>query len=102
MSSADDTFTEARRTYWKRHITQTAMNLVPRTTGVAQAAFSPVLEQLVIVYNLASGLVAGLRLSADSPLARRATPDDPTPVTSKRIYLCSTTSTSGPLPTTGT
>ncbi|WP_330347795.1 hypothetical protein [Streptomyces sp. NBC_00582] len=69
MSLAEDAFIDARLAYWQRHITRTAASLVPPQTGPARAALGPVLDQLVAVYNLASGLVADLRQSADGSLA---------------------------------
>ncbi|KUO15225.1 hypothetical protein [Streptomyces dysideae] len=69
MSLADDAFIDARLAYWQRHITQTAASLIPPQTGPARAALGPVLDQLVAVYNLAGGLVADLRQSADGSLA---------------------------------
>ncbi len=69
MSLADDAFIDARLAYWQRHITQTATRLIPPQTGPAHAAMGPVLDQLVAVYNLAGGLVADLRQSADGSLA---------------------------------
>ena len=69
MSLADDAFIDARLAYWQRHITRTAASLVPPQTGPARAALGPVLDQLVAVYNLAGGLVADLRQSADGSLA---------------------------------
>ncbi|MFF0201921.1 hypothetical protein [Streptomyces sp. NPDC005017] len=69
MSLADDAFIDARLAYWQRHIMQTAASLVPPQTGPAHAALGPVLDQLVAVYNLASGLVADLRQSTDGSIA---------------------------------
>ncbi|MEU9396545.1 hypothetical protein AB0D86_41920 [Streptomyces sp. NPDC048324] len=70
MSLADDAFIDARLAYWQRHITRTAASLIPPQTGpAAHAALGPVLDQLVAVYNLAGGLVADLRQSADGSLA---------------------------------
>ncbi|MEU1477107.1 hypothetical protein [Streptomyces sp. NPDC005760] len=69
MSLADDAFIDARLAYWQRHITRTAASLIPPPTGAARAALGPVLDQLVAVYNLAGGLVADLRQSADGSLA---------------------------------
>jgi hypothetical protein len=70
MSQSHDAFVHARLTTWQRRIKETAAGLVPPQTGSAQTAFVPVLDQLVAVYNLASGLVADLRQSADSSLAQ--------------------------------
>ncbi|NGO42894.1 hypothetical protein [Streptomyces ureilyticus] len=72
MSQSHDAFVHARLTTWQRRLKDTAAGLVPPQTGSAQAAFVPVLDQLVAVYNLASGLVADLRQSADSSLATTA------------------------------
>ncbi|GGZ79712.1 hypothetical protein [Streptomyces bluensis] len=69
MNLADDAAIDARLAYWQRHITRTAASLVPPQTGPARAALGPVLDQLVAVYNLAGGLVADLRQSADGSLA---------------------------------
>ncbi|WP_215449449.1 hypothetical protein [Streptomyces sp. ATCC 21386] len=69
MSQSHDTFVHARLATWQRRVNETAAGLVPPQTGSAQAALVPVLDQLVSVYNLSSGLVADLRQSADSSLA---------------------------------
>lgn len=69
MNLSDDAFIDARLAYWQRHITRTAASLIPPQTGPAHATLGPVLDQLVAVYNLASGLVADLHQSADSSLA---------------------------------
>ncbi|MEU0118983.1 hypothetical protein ABZ137_36225 [Streptomyces bobili] len=70
MSQSHDAFVHARLATWQRRINDTAAGLVPPQTGSAQAAFVPVLDQLVAVYNLSCGLVADLRQSADSSLAK--------------------------------
>ncbi|WP_327731465.1 hypothetical protein OG250_43290 [Streptomyces sp. NBC_00487] len=69
MSQSHDAFVHARLTTWRRRIHETAVGLLPPQTGSAQAALVPVLDQLVAVYNLSSGLVADLRQSTDSSLA---------------------------------
>nr|WP_196789530.1 hypothetical protein [Streptomyces caniscabiei] len=55
---------------WQRRITETTVGLAPLQSGSAPTALAPVLDQLVTVYNLSTGLVADLRQSADSPLAQ--------------------------------
>jgi hypothetical protein len=72
MSQSHDAFVHARLSTWQRRIKETAAGLVPPQTDSAQAAFAPVLDQIVAVYNLSSGLVADLRQSADSSLATNA------------------------------
>ncbi|MFD3589768.1 hypothetical protein [Streptomyces sp. NPDC058683] len=69
MTPTDDEFVRSRLNTWQRRITTAPASLVPPQTGSAQAALVPVLQQLVTVYNLFSGLVADLRQTADSPLA---------------------------------
>lgn len=69
MNPTDDDFVRDHLTTWQRRIETASASLVPPQTGSAQAALAPVLQQLVSVYNLSSGLVADLRQTADSPLA---------------------------------
>lgn len=69
MSQSHDAFVHARLATWQRLINETVTGLLPPQAGSAQAALVPVLDQLVTVYNLSSGLVADLRQSADSSLA---------------------------------
>jgi hypothetical protein len=69
MNPTNDDFVREYLTTWQHRIEKTSAGLVPPQTGSAQAALAPVLQQLVTVYNLSSGLVAELRQSADSPLA---------------------------------
>ncbi|MEV0470674.1 hypothetical protein [Streptomyces prunicolor] len=69
MSLTNEDFVRARLATWQRRIHETAAALVPPTTSGAEA-FVAVLDQLVAVYNLSSGLVADLRQSSDSTLAR--------------------------------
>ncbi|WSQ12908.1 hypothetical protein OG604_36935 [Streptomyces sp. NBC_01231] len=59
----------ARLTLWQRRIKETAGHLVLPQAATAHAVVMPVLDQLVAVYDLASGLVSDLRPTADSPLA---------------------------------
>ncbi|MEV6513924.1 hypothetical protein AB0M61_48495 [Streptomyces sp. NPDC051642] len=69
MSLTNEDFVRARLATWQRRIHETAAALVPPATSGVEA-FVPVLDQLVAVYNLSSGLVADLRQSADSTLAK--------------------------------
>ncbi|MFJ9900716.1 hypothetical protein ACIQPR_46070 [Streptomyces sp. NPDC091280] len=69
MSLTNEDFVRARLANWQRRIHETAATLVPPPVGGTEV-FVPVLDQLVAVYNLSSGLVADLRQSADSPLAK--------------------------------
>lgn len=69
MSQSHDAFVHARLATWQRRINDTVTALAQPRTGATPAALVPLLEQLVAVYNLSTGLVADLRQSADSPLA---------------------------------
>ncbi|MEU9411668.1 hypothetical protein AB0E08_39055 [Streptomyces sp. NPDC048281] len=69
MSLSNDAFVRARLTTWQRRITETAAALVPPEADNARAAITPTTDELVAVHNLATGLLADLRQSADSPLA---------------------------------
>lgn len=69
MNPTDDGFVRDHLTTWQRRIKTASASLLPPQTGSAQAALAPVLQQLVTVYNLSSGLVADLRQTAESPLA---------------------------------
>ncbi|ULR48471.1 hypothetical protein [Streptomyces deccanensis] len=69
MSQNHDAFVHARLATWQRRINETVTALAAPRAGNAPTALMPVLEQLVAVYNLSTGLVADLRQSADSPLA---------------------------------
>ncbi|MFK0113896.1 hypothetical protein [Streptomyces sp. NPDC091217] len=69
MSLSNEGFVHGRLTTWQRRITETAAALVPPETDNARAAITPTIDELVAVHNLATGLLADLRQSADSPLA---------------------------------
>ncbi|MEU9189222.1 hypothetical protein AB0D14_32700 [Streptomyces sp. NPDC048484] len=74
MSLTDDAFIDARLAFWTRHMKETAARLRPAQTGPEQTGPEPadlgtLLDQLVAVHNLSSGLVADLRQSADGSLA---------------------------------
>ncbi|MFJ6898148.1 hypothetical protein [Streptomyces hokutonensis] len=69
MSAADDAVVHTQLATWRRRIQRTAAGLTPPQTGSAQSALAPLLHQLVSVYNVASGLIAEILRSADSPLA---------------------------------
>jgi hypothetical protein len=73
MSLTNEAVVRARLTTWQRRISETAAALVPPETGNAQAAITPTTDELAAVHNLATGLLADLRHSADSPLATTAT-----------------------------
>ncbi|MEH0421399.1 hypothetical protein [Streptomyces sp. B21-083] len=69
MSPTDDADIHTQLPTWQRRIQQTAAGLATPQTGSPQAALAPLLQQLVSVYNLSSGLMGEIRRSADSPLA---------------------------------
>ncbi|MEE1765294.1 hypothetical protein [Streptomyces sp. SP18BB07] len=69
MSQSHNAFVHARLATWQRRINDTVTTLSVPQTGNASPGLVPVLEQLVAVYNVSTGLVADLRQSADSPLA---------------------------------
>ncbi|MFF3372089.1 hypothetical protein ACFYXF_03925 [Streptomyces sp. NPDC002680] len=69
MNTTDDAFVHHQLATWQRRIQQTSADLVTPQTGNAQAAFGPLLQQLVSVYNLSTLLLVHLRQSAESPLA---------------------------------
>ncbi|MEU9246582.1 hypothetical protein [Streptomyces sp. NPDC048385] len=69
MSRPHTIFVSARLALWQRRIQETAGHLVLPQATTAHAAMMPVLDQLVAVHNLASGLVSDLRQSADGSLA---------------------------------
>ncbi|MEU6227482.1 hypothetical protein [Streptomyces sp. NPDC047042] len=69
MSTTDDADIRTQLATWQRRIRQTATSLVPPQTGIPQTAFAPLLQQLVSLYNLSSGLMGELLRSADSDLA---------------------------------
>ncbi|MEE1838052.1 hypothetical protein [Streptomyces sp. SP17KL33] len=69
MSQSHDAFVHARLATWQRRINDTVTALSVPQTGNASPGLVPVLEQLVAVYNVSTGLVADLRQSADSSLA---------------------------------
>ncbi|PIM71279.1 hypothetical protein CTU88_14215 [Streptomyces sp. JV178] len=69
MSLAHDAFVRSRQSIWQRRIQETADFLVLAQDGTPLAGLLPVLDQLVAVHNLTSGLVSDLRQSAESSLA---------------------------------
>ncbi|MET9812393.1 hypothetical protein [Streptomyces sp. NPDC006355] len=69
MSSPHTDFVRARLGLWQHRIQETADFLVLAQSGTPLAGLLPVLDQLVAVNNLTSGLVADLRQSADGSLA---------------------------------
>lgn len=69
MSAADDAVVHSQLATWQSRIQQTAADLTTPQTGSPRAALAPLLQQLVSVYHLASGLMGEIHRSADSPLA---------------------------------
>ena len=72
MSPAADAVVHTQLSTWQRRIQQTAAGLTTPQIGSPQTALAPLLQQIVSVYNLASGIMGEMRLSADSPLATTA------------------------------
>ncbi|MFF9040520.1 hypothetical protein ACF090_34215 [Streptomyces sp. NPDC014892] len=69
MSQSHDAFVHARLATWQRRINDTVTTLSVPQNENESPGLVPVLEQLVAVYNVSTGLVADLRQSADSSLA---------------------------------
>ncbi|MFI5795908.1 hypothetical protein [Streptomyces sp. NPDC051677] len=69
MSRPHADFVSARLCLWQRRVKETAGLVVLPEAGTAQADLVPVLDQLVAVHNLTSGLVSDLRQTAESSLA---------------------------------
>ncbi|NJQ03335.1 hypothetical protein HCK00_23095 [Streptomyces sp. PLAI1-29] len=69
MSRPHADFVSARLRLWQRRVKETAGLVVLPEVGTAQAGLVPVLDQLVAVHNLTSGLVSDLRQTAESSLA---------------------------------
>src|SRR4051812_27428699 len=69
MSRPHADFVSARLRLWQRRVKETAGLVVLPEAGTAQADLMPVLDQLVAVHNLTSGLVSDLRQTAESSLA---------------------------------
>ncbi|WP_260859554.1 hypothetical protein [Streptomyces cupreus] len=69
MSRPHADFASARLRLWQRRVKETAGLMVLPEVGTAQADLVPVLDQLVAVHNLTSGLVSDLRQTAESSLA---------------------------------
>lgn len=69
MSPTDDADIHIQLSTWQRRIQRTAASLATPQTGSPHTALAPLLQQLVSVYNLSSGLMGEILRSADSPLA---------------------------------
>jgi hypothetical protein len=69
MSRAHADFVSARLGVWQRRIQETADFLILAQAGTPLAGLLPVLDQLVAVHNLTTGLVSDLRQSTEGSLA---------------------------------